>query len=83
MDKGASWIHGADPGHPIKELADKFNLTTFATHGVLESTFYTNRTEVGEKASTNFFQVSWAPIQVLLPKNVCKKKSYETVFRSF
>ena len=31
MDKGASWIHDASPEHPIKELADKFNLQTKAT----------------------------------------------------
>ena len=31
MDKGASWIHDASAGHPIKELADKFNLQTTAT----------------------------------------------------
>ena len=31
MDKGASWIHDASAGHPIKELADKFNLQTKAT----------------------------------------------------
>ena len=31
VDKGASWIHDAHSGHPIKQLANKFNLQTFAT----------------------------------------------------
>ena len=60
MDKGASWIHGARPGHPIKQLADKFNLTTFATDE-LDPIYYSNRTEAGEKAWFAFSRVRFVP----------------------
>ena len=56
VDKGASWIHGANPSHVIKKLADDFNLTTFATSAESEG-IYLQGDDIADASYTKFIEV--------------------------
>ncbi len=70
VDLGASWIHGARPGHPIKDLADKFGLDTVEMRWDHKSVFRSDGRPVN------------LPLATLETSRVCILSSAQTVWKT-